>query len=198
MTSLLQIIKRKGIIETIYQGLCSLLGLVLSRTKVLFLNVRGYEVDSTVNLGGNNIFFQSHKKAIKLGKNSKIGLGVKISAGFGGAIIVNENVAVFDYTIIDIQNKLEIGRDSLIAPFCYITDYDHVLKDKNLPIIKQGYKSSPISIGNNVWLGTHVVVLKGVRIGDNCVIGAGSVVTSDIAANSLAAGVPAKVIKKIF
>lgn len=196
MIDLLQVIKRKGLIESIYQGLCSLRVMIFSKIEIFWLIARGYDMDYSVSLGGKNIFFQSHKKNIKLEKHSKIGSGVKLSAGFGGKIIVNENVAIFDYTIIDIQNKLEIGRDTLIAPFCYITDYDHVLSDKSMPIIKQGYKSSPIMIGKNVWLGTHVVVLKGIRIGDNVVIGAGSVVTSDIPANSVAAGSPARVIKR--
>ena len=55
----------------------------------------------------------------------------------------------------------------------------------------------PIKIGNNVWLGGNVVILPGVTIGDGCVIGAGSVVTKDIAPNSVACGNPCKVIKSI-
>ena len=55
----------------------------------------------------------------------------------------------------------------------------------------------PISIGNNVWLGSNVIVLPGVKIGDGCVIGAGSVVTKDIEANSVAVGIPCNVIRKI-
>lgn len=54
----------------------------------------------------------------------------------------------------------------------------------------------PIVIGNKVWIGTNVTVLKGVKIGDGCVIAAGSLVTKDIPANCLAGGVPAKVIKE--
>ena len=55
----------------------------------------------------------------------------------------------------------------------------------------------PVTIGNNVWFGANVTVCGGVTIGDNCVIGAGSVVTRDIPAGSLAAGVPCKVIRPI-
>ena len=54
-----------------------------------------------------------------------------------------------------------------------------------------------IFIGNNVWIGANCCILPNVHIGDNCVIGAGSVVTKDIPSNSVAAGNPAKVIKKI-
>ena len=57
--------------------------------------------------------------------------------------------------------------------------------------------AKPIEVGNNVWIGGNVVVLPGVKIGDNCVIGAGSVVVKDIPENSVAVGNPCKVIKKI-
>ncbi len=197
MGALIQIIKRKGFIESVYQGLRSLIGYTLSKLTVIWLNIRGYDIDFTVSLGGRTIFFQSHKKSIKIGRHSKIGREVKLASGFGGIIIVQENVAVFDYTIVDIHNKLTIAENTLIAPFCYITDYDHVVKDKSRPIIEQGYVSKPIFIGKNVWIGTHVVILKGVRIGDNSMIGAGSIVTSDIPPNSIAVGNPARVIKKL-
>ncbi len=197
MTNIFQIVKRKGLIETVYQVYCSLTGIILSKIKILWLNLCGYDIDFSSSLGGRNIFFQSHKKAISIGKNSSIGIGAKLTAGFGGRIDISESVAVFDYTIIDIQNGLTIGENTLIAPFCYIIDYDHVIKDKSRPIIEQGYISKPIFIGTNVWLGTHVVILKGVRIGDNSMIGAGSVVTSDIPPNSIAVGNPARVIKKL-
>ncbi len=197
MGALIQIIKRKGFIESVYQGLLSLTGYTLSKLAVIWLNIRGYDIDFSVGLGGKNSFFQSNKNAISIGKNSSVGFGVKLSAGFGGRIDISENVAVFDYTIIDIHSQLTIGKNTLIAPFCYITDYDHVVKDENKPIIKQGYVNKPIVIGRNVWLGTHVIVLKGVTIGDNTIIGAGSIVTSDIPPNSIAVGNPARVIKKL-
>ncbi len=57
--------------------------------------------------------------------------------------------------------------------------------------------AKPITIGNNVWFGGNVAVMPGVTIGDNCTIAAGSIVTKDIPDNSLAAGVPCKVIRKI-
>lgn len=58
-----------------------------------------------------------------------------------------------------------------------------------------GYeKTKPIKIGNHVWIGTRVTILKGVTVGDNAIIAAGAVVTHDVPANSIVAGVPAKVI----
>ncbi len=197
MINLVEIIRRKGFIETVCQGINACIGISFSKMSILCWNIRGYNIDLSVILGGRNIFFQSHKGSISISKNSSVGYGVRLSAGFGGTIDISENVAVFDYTTIDVHSKLTVGKNTLIAPFCYVTDYDHVIKDKSRPVIEQGYVSKPIIIGTNVWLGTHAVILKGVRIGDNSIIGAGSIVTSDIPSNSLAAGVPAKVIKKI-
>lgn len=185
-------------IESVFTGFYSFLILIESRTKIAWLRTRGYDIDFSVNLRGKNIFFQSSKKAIRIGKHSIIGLCVKICSGFNGGITIHEGVGIFEYTAIDIHNSLEIGANTLIAPFCYITDYDHILSKPDTPIIQQGYRSKPIIIGKNVWIGAKSVILKGVTIGDNTVIGAGSVVTNSIPANVLAAGNPAKVIRKLF
>lgn len=195
--NLLNIIRRKGLIETGLLCLNSLLGVVITKVKIFWLRIRGYDIDFSVCLRGTNTFFQSTKNSIKVGKESVIGPNVKLSSGFGGLIVVKNRVGIFDYTIIDIHSRLEIGANTLISPFCYITDYDHVLRDKNMSIIKQGYKTSPIKIGKSVWLGAKVIVLKGITIGDNTVIGAGSVVTKDIPSDCVAVGNPARIIKKI-
>lgn len=194
---LLEVIRRKGIVETFFHGINSALGMILSKINIFWLQIRAYDIDSSVNLRGNNLFFQSRKNSIKINKNCEIGYGVKLYAGFEGKIEIKNNVCIFDYTIIDVHNKLEIGENCLVAPFCYIGDYDHVLKDSNLPILDQGYVSKPIRIGANVWIGARSIILKGVTIGDNTVIGAGSVVTRDIPSNSVAVGNSARVIKRI-
>jgi acetyltransferase-like isoleucine patch superfamily enzyme len=94
---------------------------------------------------------------------------------------------------ISAAERITIGEGCLIGNYVVIMDTDyHDLQDHARP-----GKSAPITIGDNVWLGTRVTVLKGVTIGSNSVIGAGSVVTSDIPEGSLAFGVPATVIKQL-
>lgn len=97
-------------------------------------------------------------------------------------------------TILD-ANKVEFGDDVFIGPNCsFYTAYhpvDYKQRNEGLEGAKQ------IKVGSNVWFGGNVVVLPGVSIGDNCVIGAGSVVTKDIESGSVAAGNPCKVIRKI-
>ncbi|MGD8251268.1 MAG: acyltransferase [Desulfobacterales bacterium] len=89
--------------------------------------------------------------------------------------------------------RIRIGDSSMLAHGVYITDADwHGLHDR----VDLG-KTAPVTIGDNVWLGDRVMVCKGVSIGDNSVVGAGSVVVSDIHENVVAAGNPARVIRRL-
>jgi acetyltransferase-like isoleucine patch superfamily enzyme len=93
--------------------------------------------------------------------------------------------------MIDASERIEIGENSMIGPFCYITDHDHG-GELTVPVNQQPLISKPVRIGRDVWLGAHVCVLKGVTIGDGAVIGAGAVVTRDIPALAKVAGIPAR------
>ena len=92
-------------------------------------------------------------------------------------------------------NKVTFGDNVFIGPNCAFYTAGHPLdaetRNKGLEYAK------PIKIGNNVWFGGNVIVLPGVEIGDNSVIGAGSVVTRNIPANVVAVGNPCKLIKNI-
>lgn len=90
---------------------------------------------------------------------------------------------------------VQIGDDCLIADSVHIYDHDHKYEDLKRPIKEQGYKTRPIRIGNNVWIGAKATILKGVTIGDGAIIGANAVVTCDIPANTIVGGNPAKVLK---
>ena len=108
---------------------------------------------------------------------------------FGNNVYCNFNVTMVDDTYIYIGDNTQIG------PNCTIATPNHPL-DSELRL--KGYQQNkPVKIGKNCWLGSGVIVLPGVTIGDNVVIGAGSVVTKDIPSNVLAFGSPCKVIKKI-
>lgn len=98
-------------------------------------------------------------------------------------------------TIIDGYGGVTIGRNVRIASYVRINTADHVFTDPDLPISQQGFQVAPVTIGDDVWLGTGAVVGSGVTIGTGSVIGAGSVVTSDIPPYSVAVGVPCRVIR---
>jgi maltose O-acetyltransferase len=100
----------------------------------------------------------------------------------------------FNLTALDVA-PITIGEDCQIATGVQLLTATHPLEP--VPRRDKVEGSAPITIGDNVWLGGGVIVLPGVRIGDNSVVGAGSVVTRDIPANVVAVGNPARVIKQL-
>lgn len=117
-------------------------------------------------------------------------------ANFGGAHChFGKNVyANFNLTLVD-DTHIYVGDDSMFAPNVVVATAGHPLD----PALRQrGYQyNSPVHIGRNCWIGTGVLIMPGVTIGDNVVIGAGSVVTKDIPSNMLAFGNPCRVQREI-
>ncbi|MBE6922661.1 MAG: sugar O-acetyltransferase [Ruminococcaceae bacterium] len=114
---------------------------------------------------------------------------------YGNHIKVGKNFfANYNCCILDV-GKVTIGDNCLFAPNVSIYTAGHPIHpDARNSLYEYGID---VTLGNNCWLGGNVIVMPGVNIGDNCVIGAGSVVTKDIPAWSIAAGNPARVIRKI-
>src|SRR5437879_6922977 len=114
------------------------------------------------------------------------------------SVITGANVFVGRNTYLGAWRRISIGSDTLIGAYCYIISGNHRFAAPDLPVRMQGYEGGPITIGRNVWFGAHIIVLPGVTVGDNAVIGAGSVVTSSIPEAEIWAGVPARRIRSIF
>jgi acetyltransferase-like isoleucine patch superfamily enzyme len=113
---------------------------------------------------------------VRIGAGSFLNLGVMVAA----------------------QELVEIGEHCMLANGCFVSDANHRHDDPQKPITWQGFDSKgPTRIGNNCWLGANVVVTSGVNIGERSVIGANSVVTHDVAPFTVAAGIPARVIKRV-
>jgi lipopolysaccharide O-acetyltransferase len=143
---------------------------------------------------------------IRFGKGFTSGVGLRIDA-FGGQpnqVIFGCNVELGDYVHIGALESVVIGDNVLMASKVYISDHDHgvyqgrgdEISPANQIQSKKPLHIASVHIGNNVWLGENVCVLKGVHIGDNSIIGASSVVTKSIPANSIAIGTPARVVKQ--
>lgn len=114
---------------------------------------------------------------------------------YGYNIEIGDNFfANFNCVILD-EAKVAFGDNVFVAPNCGFYTASHPLdaatRNRGLEYAR------PITVGNDVWIGANVTVLPGVSIGDGCVIGAGSVVTKDIPARSLAVGNPCRVVRKI-
>ena len=144
------------------------------------------------------------KSKIKLGRKFTCGVGLRLDA-FGlnnEQIFIGENVEIGDYVHIGAIESVRIGDNCLLASKIYISDHDHGSYSGNdqtpLEILQRNKKihSRPVVIENNVWIGESVIILKGVRIGVNSIVGAGSVVVKDIPENTISVGSPSRVIKK--
>jgi maltose O-acetyltransferase len=106
----------------------------------------------------------------------------------GGCTYVNR------FTMFDASDSIVVGERCMIGPFCYITDHDHGMP-LGEDVRAQRLESATTRIGNDVWIGAGVMVLKGVTIGDGAVVGAGAVVTKDVPFGAVVAGVPARVVR---
>ena len=132
--------------------------------------------------------------AISLGERVAIRNDV-IIAGRNGILSIGDRTAINDYTIITCTERVTIGEDCMIAPHVYILDVDHEFESNSEPIAKQGYRKAPVTIGDDVWIGTHSIITKGVTIGTGAIIAANSVVTKDVDAFSIVGGSPARFLK---
>src|SRR6185437_4584004 len=109
-------------------------------------------------------------------------------------LVIGSGTYVNRYTIFDSHERLHIGRRVMIGPHCYFTDADHGTAP-GAPVQSQPMRCAPLIVEDAAWIGAHVTVLPGVRIGRDAVVGAGSVVTRDVPAATIAVGAPARVIR---
>ena len=112
-----------------------------------------------------------------------------------GDIVLDEDANVGFNVEVFSAARVRIGRKVLVAAYTYLVGGDHLYDRVDIPVLEQGRTARGIDVDDNVWLGAHVVVADGVRIGRDAVIGAGAVVTTDVPEFHVAAGVPARVIR---
>jgi len=132
---------------------------------------------------------------------ASIGSDVMIKAGviveYPERLVIGNRVSIQHRCFLSCYGGLRIGNDVSIAHDVSIVTSSHPL-DSPGPIREAPLTDGPVSIGSNVWIGMKVMVLAGVSIGDDAVIGAGSLVRSDIPPNSVAYGLPAVVRKPLY
>lgn len=130
----------------------------------------------------------------------KIALGPSVSIGaysiFKGSGIISIGKRSFcnAHCVFGCNQKIEIGENVMIADGVSIRDTDHAFDDVDRPMVDQGISTSPVKIGDDVWIGYGASILKGVTIGTGAIVAAGAVVNRDVAPLAIVGGVPAKVI----
>lgn len=133
-----------------------------------------------------------HQIGICLGNNVSVQENVLINANRGHVAIGNHSW-LGPCSIIYGNGGVEIGNDVMVASHCVINTVSHHSNRIDIPMNHQGTYCEQVIIEDDVWIGTAVVILQGVRIGHGSIIGAGAVVTRDIPPFSIALGVPARV-----
>jgi acetyltransferase-like isoleucine patch superfamily enzyme len=168
---------------------------VSSRRRAFLYRLLGMKMEGPVWLEA--IEWPARPGCITLGRGAALDRGVTLLATNDAARIrIGENCYINRHTMIDASERIEIGPQTMVGPYCYLSDHDHTfgagMAPGESPLI-----AIPTQIGARCWLGTRVTVLKGVTIGDGTVVGAGSVVTKSLPAGVVAVGSPAKVAREI-
>lgn len=121
---------------------------------------------------------------LRIGRGFKMRDGAKIRVRKGAKCIIGNNSSINSNNMIACHECIEIGDDVQFSPNVQIYDHDHDFKVEGG--VKAGkFKTAPVKIGNNVWIGANTVILRGTEIGDNCVIGAGCVIKGKYEAGSV-------------
>lgn len=135
---------------------------------------------------------------LTIGEGTKLEPGCWITMAPDARVVIGRGCFLNRETMLAAQERIEIGDHVMFANHCFVGDADHRFDDPDLPITWQGFTPrGAVRIGANSWLGKGVVVRGGTEIGERCVVGANSVVTQDLPRGTIAAGVPAKVLREI-
>jgi acetyltransferase-like isoleucine patch superfamily enzyme len=113
-----------------------------------------------------------------------------------GSIWIGENCAIGQNFHCTAIGNLKIGAGTSITANVCITDITHDFTDPNVPQAEQDYLGAETTIGENVFIGVGAVILPGTKIGNNCIVGANSVVQGSFPDNAVIAGIPARIVKR--
>jgi acetyltransferase-like isoleucine patch superfamily enzyme len=167
--------------------------LVRMLRRKLFLRSR-LKLDGIAFIGPGVVLQVGKDACIELGRWSWLGHGTKIRCHEGRVSIGAKTVMGQECTISAYQH-VKIGRECVIADRVMFIDFDHGAVEVERPIRLQGIYKRDVTVGNNVWIGYGACILRGVTVGDNAIIGTNAVVTKDVPANAVVAGLPARIIR---
>ncbi len=155
---------------------------------------RRFRFQGLCRLGRGASVFILNGGSIRLGR--RVGLADFVTLeGNGGTISIGAGTTVNAFSRIVAHNGITIGAGCAIAQFVAILDHDHAFKSGEAAGMS-GYRTASVVIGDHVWIGDKATILRGTRIGDGVVIGAGAVVNKDVPPYSLAVGSPCRILPR--
>lgn len=181
--------------RSILQWLVRIGGGLASRRRNLWFRALGVRIEGYCWL--RRISIPRQWEDIRLEKGVGLDDGVVLLCSGGrksDKLVLGRDCYVNRHTIFDVHEHIEVEPRALIGPHCYITDADHSF-EPGKAVMDQPMRARPVFVGEAAWIGAHVVVLPGVRIGRGAVIGANSIVNRDIPDNAVAVGAPARVVR---
>jgi acetyltransferase-like isoleucine patch superfamily enzyme len=150
----------------------------------------------------DGMVFLGRRLELEIGKKGRLRFGHFVWIGDGSKIRCHEGVVEIgaktvmgQECTISAYQRVRIGEQCVIADRAMFIDFDHGVVEVERPIRVQGIYKRDVEVGSNVWIGYGACVLRGVRVGDNSIVGTNAVVTKDVPANAVVAGVPARVIR---
>ncbi len=153
-----------------------------------------WETDGMVFFGKDLELEIGKRATIRFGRFAWIGDGTKIRCHEGEVEIGSKTVLGQEVTISAYQH-VRIGEQCVVADRAMFIDFDHGVTEVERPIRVQGIYKRDVDVGANVWVGYGACVLRGVRVGDNSILGTNTVVTRDVPANAVVAGAPARLLR---
>ena len=162
---------------------------------LLYYAIAKHLPDTPLPLSGVSMYIRK-SLARKIFKGSSPNFKVHSDVDFGSGL----NVQIGENSSLNrgawISNDTIIGAEVMMGPHVTILSGGHEFNDLTIPMTQQGAsKRRPVIIGNDVWIGTRVIILPGIKVGDHSIIAAGSVVTKDVPEWAIVGGNPAKVIR---
>jgi acetyltransferase-like isoleucine patch superfamily enzyme len=112
-------------------------------------------------------------------------------------IWIGRDCLIGEFNVLRGQGGIHIGDRVYTSPFVQLAAVNHVFADPDRPFVEQGITAQGITVEDDVWIGAGAIITDGVRIGRGAVVAAGAVVTGEVAAHTVVAGVPARVVKTI-
>lgn len=161
--------------------------------------LKGGKIGKNSYIGPGYDFIGLNMKGINIANNVLIGRNATISlSSKRGRIIIGNKTNIARFANIAATKKITIGKECVISYNTSILDHDHIFNIKpSSPIYSGITEGKEVIIGDNCFVGAHCFILKGVKLGKHCVVGANSVVNKSFPDYSVIAGNPAKLIKKL-